>query len=74
MRSPPWTNADLEVRSMIPKKPAPAKAGVDTGFRKKTCSNKELERDDDSKKRHHAPAAGNDAARFVGRRLTLTAG
>jgi hypothetical protein len=30
---------------------------VGTGFRKRSCSNKRLERDDDSKKSHHALAA-----------------
>src|SRR5215204_2670175 len=32
---------------MIPK--------VDAGFRKRSCSNNNLERDDESKKSHHAP-------------------
>jgi hypothetical protein len=27
---------------------------VDTGFRKRSCSNNKIERDDDSKKNHHA--------------------
>src|SRR5207248_11765193 len=39
---------------MIPKKPALAKARVDTGFRKRSCSNNKLERDDDSKESHLA--------------------
>jgi hypothetical protein len=30
---------------------------VDTGFRKTSCSNNNLKRDADSKKRHHALAA-----------------
>jgi hypothetical protein len=29
---------------------------VDTGFRKRSCSNNKLEREDDSKKSHPAPA------------------
>src|ERR1700727_785663 len=39
---------------MIPKKPAPAKAGVDTGFRKRSCARNKLERDVDSSKTHPA--------------------
>jgi hypothetical protein len=31
---------------------------VDTGFRKTSCSKNKLERDDDSKKSHHALTAG----------------
>jgi hypothetical protein len=52
---------------MIPKKPA---LGLDprvgTGFRKRSCFNNKIERDDDSKKSHRALgasrifAAGND--------------
>src|SRR5215204_3419349 len=42
---------------MIPK--------VDTGFRKRSCSNNNLERDDDSKKSHHALEPDTDA---LGRR------
>jgi hypothetical protein len=30
---------------------------VDTGFRKRSCSNNKLERDDDSKKSHRALSA-----------------
>src|SRR5271165_397236 len=43
---------------MIPKKPALGlDPGVGTGFRKRSCSNKRLERDEDSKKSHRALAA-----------------
>src|ERR1700736_644570 len=43
---------------MIPKKPALGPdPRVGTGFRRRSCSNKELKRDDDSKKSH--PALGN---------------
>src|SRR5713101_7153694 len=39
---------------------------VDTGFRKRSCSTKRLERDDDSKKSHHAPVARNkDGVRSI---------
>src|SRR5215469_1193654 len=48
---------------MIPKKPAPAKAGVDTGFRIRSCSINKLERDDESKRSH--PALGR-ASRGAG--------
>src|SRR5207245_9319084 len=37
-----------------------------TGFSKRSCSNKRIERDDDSKKSHHA--LGNDTANAVGGR------
>src|SRR5580704_19616116 len=41
--------------SMIPKKPALGlDPGVGTGFRKRSCSNNTIERDDDSKKNHRA--------------------
>jgi hypothetical protein len=46
---------------MIPKKLALAKAGVDTGFRKRSCSTNKPKRDDDSKKNH--PAWGNAMGR-----------
>src|ERR1700732_1886729 len=36
---------------MIPKMPAPAGAGVDTGFRKRSCSTHNVERDDDKSSR-----------------------
>ena len=36
----------------MPKKPALAKAGVGTGFRKTSRSIKKLEREDDSKRSH----------------------
>src|ERR1700738_3959911 len=54
---------------MIPKKPA---LGLDprvgTGFRKRSCSNKELKRDDDSKKSHLAlrNRLPQDLARWLG--------
>src|SRR6516165_5638926 len=38
---------------MIPKR-ALAKARVDAGFRKRSCSTNDVERDDDSKISHHA--------------------
>jgi hypothetical protein len=37
---------------------------VDTGFRKRSCSTKRLERDDDSKKSHHA-LARDPAAEWI---------
>jgi hypothetical protein len=39
-----------------PEKHALAKAGVDTGFRKRSCSTNDVERDDDSKISHPALA------------------
>jgi hypothetical protein len=52
---------------MIRRKPAPhLDSGVGTGFprdkrenafARRSCSNKEIERDDDSKKSHHAPVS-----------------
>src|SRR5215471_7924454 len=39
---------------MILKKPAPELIRVGTGFRKRSCSNNNLKRDDDSKRSHHA--------------------
>src|SRR5882672_2873292 len=44
------------MQSMIPKKPAPDLIRGGTGFRKRSCSSNKLERDDDSKKSHHALA------------------
>jgi hypothetical protein len=49
---------------MIPKMPALGlDPRVDTGFRKRSCSNNKIERDDDSKKSHHALEALDDAQR-----------
>src|SRR5262245_47354361 len=47
--------------SMIPKKLAPDVIGGGTGFRKRSCSAKKLERDDDSRKSHLALRCECDA-------------
>ncbi|HEX4043937.1 MAG TPA: hypothetical protein VHY10_19730, partial [Xanthobacteraceae bacterium] len=39
-----------ECRSMIQDKPAPTASGLDTGFRKRSCTNKKLEAGFDSNK------------------------
>jgi hypothetical protein len=39
---------------------------VDTGFRKRSCSTKRLERDDESKRSHHALAPLNDPPSWQG--------
>jgi hypothetical protein len=47
---------------MIPKKPAVGlDPRVDTGFRKRSCSTKRLERDDDSKKKSSRSGSENSA-------------
>jgi hypothetical protein len=50
---------------------------VGTGFRKRSCSTNNLERDDDSKRSHHALEAEtgqNRVAAFAGRGATIPAG
>src|SRR5262249_16358324 len=48
----------MRALKLISKEPAPHLMRVGTGFRKRSCSNKELERDDDSRKNHPALLAG----------------
>src|SRR5580700_4143477 len=49
---------------MIPKMPAlRLDPRVGTGFRKRSCSNNKIERDDDSKKSHRATASWSRIAR-----------
>jgi hypothetical protein len=69
---------------MIPKEPAPGHSrpkdgvaslaydpGVGTGFRERSCSNKKLERDDDSKKSHPALGLGRRYRYRTGAKYSL---
>src|ERR1700730_16870302 len=59
---------------MIPKKPALGlDPRVDTGFRKRSCSTKRLERDDGSKRSHHALEILRAATSSLEKTLTMQA-